>query len=556
MPTGCTVYNISPQDTPNEGRTKINDNFACLATGSVTGFSGSISSQTWQEALAEGNVATQDGPILSGASITFRRTDNSNDGFSISGDSGGNLVVERQSSTESYTAISHKGEGIAFKTNGDNGVDNPSYIFSALAPITGNTKLSVYDLVNTATLKFTELLTADREYKLPDADGTLALTSDLTGSQTWQEVLTQGNLATQNGPIFSGTSISFRRTNNSNDGYVISGDSIGSLAIERQRSSETYTSMYFGGKHIAFKTDGPGADNPSYTFSALSSVTGATKLQVYDLVNTATLMFTELLTADREYKLPDADGTLALTSDLTVSQTWQEALTEGNVATQDGPILSGTSISFRRTNNSNEGFSISGDSTGFITIDKQSAVESYAVMAHAGKDITFQTDGGNGVDNPSYSFGAGVPYTGDTILQVYDMVNTATLKFTELLTADREYKFPDADGTLALTPILATQTIPCAATSVWDLDLGHNAKISLTADTTFSITNIEAGDSGTIAVSQDVTGGHVATPPGSSIVANGAGGLLNITTTGSAVDLLTFYYDGTTYYWSVGANYT
>ena len=42
MPSGCTIQNIYPQDTPNEGRGKINANFECLATGSVTGFSGSF----------------------------------------------------------------------------------------------------------------------------------------------------------------------------------------------------------------------------------------------------------------------------------------------------------------------------------------------------------------------------------------------------------------------------------------------------------------------------------------------------------------------------------
>jgi len=42
MSTGCTIQNIYPQDNPNEGREKINANFACLATGSVTGFSGSF----------------------------------------------------------------------------------------------------------------------------------------------------------------------------------------------------------------------------------------------------------------------------------------------------------------------------------------------------------------------------------------------------------------------------------------------------------------------------------------------------------------------------------
>lgn len=38
MPTtSCTIQNILPSDTPNEGRIKINNNFNCLISG---GFSG------------------------------------------------------------------------------------------------------------------------------------------------------------------------------------------------------------------------------------------------------------------------------------------------------------------------------------------------------------------------------------------------------------------------------------------------------------------------------------------------------------------------------------
>ncbi len=36
MPTtGCTIENILPSDTPNEGRIKINNNFNCLVSGGL-----------------------------------------------------------------------------------------------------------------------------------------------------------------------------------------------------------------------------------------------------------------------------------------------------------------------------------------------------------------------------------------------------------------------------------------------------------------------------------------------------------------------------------------
>lgn len=56
MPTGCTIYNIYPQDTPNEGRDKINSNFACLATGSVTGFSGSFFTNPSATTITAGGI--------------------------------------------------------------------------------------------------------------------------------------------------------------------------------------------------------------------------------------------------------------------------------------------------------------------------------------------------------------------------------------------------------------------------------------------------------------------------------------------------------------------
>lgn len=57
MSSGCTIQNIYPQDTPNEGRVKINQNFACLATGSVTGFSGSFFTNPEATTVTVGGIA-------------------------------------------------------------------------------------------------------------------------------------------------------------------------------------------------------------------------------------------------------------------------------------------------------------------------------------------------------------------------------------------------------------------------------------------------------------------------------------------------------------------
>lgn len=56
MSTGCTIQLILPEDSPNEGKKKINANFACVATGSVTGFSGSFFSNPDPTTIPVGGI--------------------------------------------------------------------------------------------------------------------------------------------------------------------------------------------------------------------------------------------------------------------------------------------------------------------------------------------------------------------------------------------------------------------------------------------------------------------------------------------------------------------
>ena len=72
-----------------------------------------------------------------------------------------------------------------------------------------------------------------------------------------------------------------------------------------------------------------------------------------------------------------------------------------------------------------------------------------------------------------------------------------------------------------------------------------------------TITNAVAGDYGTLVVSQP-GGGNCTLSLGSGthkVISNGGGGVI-LSTAGGSVDVLTFYYDGSIYWWNVGNNYT
>lgn len=99
----------------------------------------------------------------------------------------------------------------------------------------------------------------------------------------------------------------------------------------------------------------------------------------------------------------------------------------------------------------------------------------------------------------------------------------------------------------------AYQTLTEGTPVTWSVLSGYNATITLTGNRILSITDAANGMSGCLIVKQGTTGGHTLTlPSGSKLL--GATSLTLTSATGS-VDILTFSYDGTNYYWSQGANY-
>jgi hypothetical protein len=112
------------------------------------------------------------------------------------------------------------------------------------------------------------------------------------------------------------------------------------------------------------------------------------------------------------------------------------------------------------------------------------------------------------------------------------------------------------DSTLNAPAYTSTfQTLTFGTTTTWDQTKGATAAVTLTANATLSITNEVAGMYGLIRITQDATGSRTLTLPAGSKVINGGGGIVTLTTTAGATDVLSYFYDGVNYYWTVGYNY-
>ena len=91
----------------------------------------------------------------------------------------------------------------------------------------------------------------------------------------------------------------------------------------------------------------------------------------------------------------------------------------------------------------------------------------------------------------------------------------------------------------------------------WDIDNSSNAKITLTSNLTLNISNVEDGDYGTLKITQGGAGGFTITlGTGTHQVVNTGAGSITLTAIAGAVDVVTFFYDGVEFLWSVGNSYT
>jgi len=112
------------------------------------------------------------------------------------------------------------------------------------------------------------------------------------------------------------------------------------------------------------------------------------------------------------------------------------------------------------------------------------------------------------------------------------------------------------DSTLNAPAYTSTfQTLTFGTTTTWDQTKGATATITLTGNSTLAITNAVAGMYGLIKVQQDATGSRTLTLPSGSKVINGGGGVVTLSTIANSIDILSYFYDGTNYFWTVGYSY-
>ena len=85
-----------------------------------------------------------------------------------------------------------------------------------------------------------------------------------------------------------------------------------------------------------------------------------------------------------------------------------------------------------------------------------------------------------------------------------------------------------------------------------EIKKSYNAQVTLNDNLTLKLLNLTPGDYGTIVLIQDAVGSRTITLPSNSIVM-GSGGSSSITlsTNANYKDIATFYYDGTSIYWTI-----
>jgi hypothetical protein len=137
------------------------------------------------------------------------------------------------------------------------------------------------------------------------------------------------------------------------------------------------------------------------------------------------------------------------------------------------------------------------------------------------------------------------------------------------LSAGTNISITSGDTTLTINSTSVGLTIDpyfnsgSGATINWNVSgQSSNYSSTLIATTTLNLTNVRNGDYGTIILTQDSVGGrtiNLGTVNGVSIshkVVNGGGGSIVLTSNPNAIDLLSFTYNGSNMFWTVGNDYT
>lgn len=156
--------------------------------------------------------------------------------------------------------------------------------------------------------------------------------------------------------------------------------------------------------------------------------------------------------------------------------------------------------------------------------------------------------------------------TGSSTLNFIDLTSSQTIggikTFTSSLNATNFIKsggqsneYLMADGTVSSS---APQTLTPGSTITWAPATGLNARVTLNSNSTLAFASLPpVGSSGTLIVTQPASGSTftLALPTATTNKVLGSSSGITLSSTNGSKDIVTFYYDGTNFYWNVGNGY-
>lgn len=351
-------------------------------------------------------------------------------------------------------------------------------------------------------------LTLDRDYELPNANGTFALTSDISDYSDWLSYTgstTTGNLSLKFGDY----------NNNTNGWYIEVGQTSRNMSFGD--IDEIDNSTIFSINDI----------NETYTFGGNNN-TGA----VFDVSAVSNVNLT----------FPSSSGQLALTSDLndyvdlTTTQTVAGAKTFSSPIIQRATVSTDNFIALEALPNQNRIVSSNDNGTFYSYLEFAEATATHAItIPNATGTIALTSDIANVSE---WAESTGTRAGADLIVNIgdYDESSTGVYLSVDIndevvgisnstytgwfdpgaLNLDRTYNLPDADGTLALTSDLSdyvdlttAQTVGGVKTFTEDIKIGNNSKLLIEDtggdftdyDTSFAVAPVwESGHSDAIKV--------------------------------------------------------
>jgi hypothetical protein len=150
--------------------------------------------------------------------------------------------------------------------------------------------------------------------------------------------------------------------------------------------------------------------------------------------------------------------------------------------------------------------------------------------------------------------------SGKTKTANFQMTSGATNGYVLTSDASGNASWQTSSGGVSIDPY---NNLGNVNTITWSVSgVSTNYQATLTGNTTLALTNVRNGDYGTIIVQQDGVGGRTLTfgtvNGGATThrVANGGGGVPVLTSNPGAIDILTFTYNGSVMFWTVGNDYT